>query len=239
MRSLAFVLALLSAPVLAQPFAPATMRITGTVEQADADSVTVRALEGGGTHKVYLTPDAKVFGVTATTLAEIKPGAFIGVGATPNADGSQRAIRVTVFAESQRGLGEGFRPWDRAPHGTMTNATVAETVAGVDGQVVTVKYRGGEKRIVIPPDARILAYAPGDARRAQSGRASRDPARQAQARRHLGDRPHQCRPRRGDPGLSPDALCARGSAFLPLRSGGEGRSRSRHDANRGGGFYAP
>ena len=162
MRALMLVFAFLSAPVLAQPFAPETMRITGTVEAADANSITVRALEGGGTHKVFLTKDAKVFGVSNTTLAEVKPGAFIGVGATPNPDGSQRAIRVTVFAESQRGLGEGFRPWDRAPKGTMTNATVADTVAGVDGQVVTVKYKDGEKRIVIPPGARILAYAVGE-----------------------------------------------------------------------------
>ncbi|HEV2631297.1 MAG TPA: hypothetical protein VGV41_21955 [Pseudolabrys sp.] len=162
MRPLIFALALFSTPVLAQPFAPTTMRVTGTIEAADANSITVRALEGGGTNKVFLTPDAKVFGVSTTTLAEVKPGAFIGVGATPNADGSQRAIRVTVFAESQRGLGEGFRPWDRAPHGTMTNATVAETVKGVDGQVLTVKYKGGDKRIVVPPDARILAYSVGD-----------------------------------------------------------------------------
>lgn len=161
MRFLALVLALVAMPALAQPFAPQVMRITGTIEQADAGSITVRALEGGGTHRVYLAPNVKVFDVSRTTLAEVRPGAFIGVGATPNADGSQRAVRVTVFAESQRGLGEGFRPWDRAPHGTMTNATVAETVKGVDGQVVTVTYKGGEKRIVIPPDARILAYAPG------------------------------------------------------------------------------
>ena len=138
------------------------MRIIGTIEAADAQSITVRALEGGGTHKVFLTNDARVFGISNTTLAEVKPGAFIGVGATPNPDGSQRAIRVTVFAESQRGLGEGFRPWDRAPHGTMTNATVAETVKGVDGQVLTVKYKGGDKRIVVPPDAGILAYSVGD-----------------------------------------------------------------------------
>ena len=162
MRPLIFALALFSTSVLAQPFAPTTMRVTGTIEAADANSITVRALEGGGTNKVTLTPDAKVFVVSTTTLAEVKPGAFIGVGATPNADGSQRAIRVTVFAESQRGLGEGFRPWDRAPHGTMTNATVAETVKGVDGQVLTVKYKGGDKRIVVPPDARILAYSVGD-----------------------------------------------------------------------------
>jgi hypothetical protein len=162
MRLLLVALALFSTPVLAQPFAPTTMRVTGTIEAADANSITVRALEGGGTNKVTLTPDAKVFGVSTTTLAEVKPGAFVGVGATPNADGSQRAIRVTVFAESQRGLGEGFRPWDRAPHGTMTNATVAETVKGVDGQVLTVKYKGGDKRIVVPPDARILAYSVGE-----------------------------------------------------------------------------
>jgi len=162
MRSLLFALLLIAAPALAQPFAPETMRVTGTIEAADDSSITVRALEGGGTHKVFLTKDAKVFGVSATSLAEVKPGAFIGVGATPNPDGSQRAIRVTVFAESQRGLGEGFRPWDRAPKGTMTNATVADTVAGVDGQVVTVKYKDGEKRIVIPPGARILAYAVGE-----------------------------------------------------------------------------
>jgi len=162
MRSLVFALLLIAAPALAQPFAPETMRVTGTIEAADDSSITVRALEGGGTHKVFLTKDAKVFGVSATSLAEVKPGAFIGVGATPNPDGSQRAIRVTVFAESQRGLGEGFRPWDRAPKGTMTNATVADTVAGVDGQVVTVKYKDGEKRIVIPPGARILAYAIGE-----------------------------------------------------------------------------
>jgi hypothetical protein len=162
MRFLAVVLALVAAPAAAQPFAPQVMRITGTIEETGADSITVRALEGGGTHTVHLARGAQVFGVTAATLADIKPGAFIGVGATPNADGSQRAVRVTVFAESQRGLGEGFRPWDRAPHGTMTNATVAETVAGVDGQVVTVKYKDGEKRIVIPPDARILAYSVGD-----------------------------------------------------------------------------
>ena len=161
MRPLVFALLLIAAPALAQPFAPETMRITGTIEAADADSITVRALEGGGTHRVFLAKDARVFGVSSTTLAEVKPGAFIGVGATPNPDGSQRAIRVTVFAESQRGLGEGFRPWDRAPKGTMTNATVAETVAGVDGQMVTVKYKDGEKRIVIPPGARLLAYAVG------------------------------------------------------------------------------
>jgi hypothetical protein len=162
MRLFGLVLVLAAMPAAAQPFAPQTMRVVGTIEQVDGDNVTVRAIEGGGTTTVHLARNTAVFDVARATLAEIKPGAFIGVGATPNADGSQRAIRVTIFAETQRGLGEGFRPWDRAPHGTMTNATVAETVKSVDGATVIVKYKGGEKRVVIPPDARILAYAPGD-----------------------------------------------------------------------------
>jgi len=162
MRALAFALALLSTAALAQPFAPETMRIAGTIERIDGDDVTIRAVEGGGTNTVHLTKTAAVFGITRATLSDVKPGAFIGVGAMPLPDGSQRAIRVTVFAESQRGLSEGFRPWDARPGSTMTNATVAETVKSVDGQVVTVKYKDGEKRIIIPPDARILAYAAGE-----------------------------------------------------------------------------
>ena len=106
----------------------------------------------------------KVFGVVHATLDEVKPGTFIGVGAMPQADGSQRAIRVTVFAESQRGLGEGHRPWD-APGSTMTNATVDQTMASVDGQVVMVKYKGRRaKRSWCRPTHVILVYAAGEQR---------------------------------------------------------------------------
>jgi hypothetical protein len=162
MRALAFALALVGASAAAQPFAPETMRITGTIERIDGDDVTVRAIEGGAANTVHLAKSARVFGVSRGSLSDVTPGAFIGAGAVPEPDGTQRAIRVAVFADSLRGVGEGFRPWDRAPRGTMTNATVAETVKSVEGQVVTVKYKGGEKRIVIPPDARILAYGPGE-----------------------------------------------------------------------------
>jgi hypothetical protein len=137
-------------------------RIAGTIERVDEAGVLIRPYEGGGTFEVELTKNAAVFTVSKGTMADLKPGAFIGVGAMPQADGSQRAIQVTVFAESQRGLGEGFRPWDRMPNSTMTNATVAETVASVDGPTLTVKYKDGEKKIVVPPDATILAYAAGD-----------------------------------------------------------------------------
>ncbi|MEI8275381.1 MAG: hypothetical protein WCG00_05255 [Hyphomicrobiales bacterium] len=141
---------------------PPPPRIAGVIERVDEAGVLIRPYEGGGTFEVELTKNAAVFGVSKGTLADLKPGAFIGVGAMPQPDGSQRAIQVTVFAESQRGTGEGFRPWDRMPNSTMTNATVAETVGGVEGQMLTVKYKDGEKKIVVPPDATILAYSAGE-----------------------------------------------------------------------------
>ena len=106
---------------------------------------------------VKLPDNVAVFGIVKATLADVKPGTFIGVGAMPQPDGSQKAIQVTIFAESQRGTGEGHRPWDR-PGTTMTNATVDTTVTSVDGQVVMVKYKGGEQKILIAPDAIIRAY---------------------------------------------------------------------------------
>ena len=164
MKVLSVALALLLAgavAALAQLPSPPP-RIAGVIERVDEAGVLIRPYEGGGTFEVELTKNAAVFTVSKGTMADLKPGAFIGVGAMPQADGSQRAIQVTVFAESQRGLGEGFRPWDRMPNSTMTNATVAETVGGVEGQMLTVKYKDGEKKIVVPPDATILAYAAGD-----------------------------------------------------------------------------
>jgi hypothetical protein len=139
-----------------------TVRVVGTIESTGKDSIVVRPLEGGGTFEVFLTGNVTVFAVSKAALADIKPGVFIGVGAMPQADGSQRAMQVTVFAESQRGLGEGHRRWDRAPNGTMTNGTVNDTVASVDGPVLTVKYKDGEKKIVVPSDATIQAYSVGD-----------------------------------------------------------------------------
>jgi hypothetical protein len=136
-----------------------TVRVRGTIEAADGNSITVKQRDGAV--KVILTEKVGVFGVVKASLAEVKPGAFIGVGAMPQPDGSQRAIQVTIFAEPQRGTGEGHRPWDR-PNSTMTNATVDTTAVGVDGQRLTVKYKGGEQVVIVPPDATIRAYLVGE-----------------------------------------------------------------------------
>jgi hypothetical protein len=138
-----------------------TVRIRGTIEAVDGSLLTVKSREGADL-KVRLTDNVTVFGVAKATMSEIKPGSYIGVSAMPEPDGTQKALAVQIFPETQRGAAEGFRPWDLRPNSTMTNATVAETVAGTDGQKILVKYKDGEKNIVVPPDTPIVAFVAGD-----------------------------------------------------------------------------
>jgi len=159
-------LALATAGAWAQQ--PPTMRVAGIVESFDGHVLAIKSAKLGEV-KVNLTGDAAVFGVAKATLADVKPGSYIGVGAMPQPDGSQRAIQVTVMAESQRGLSEGHRPWDGRPNSTMTNGAVDQTVESVEGRVMIVKYKGGEQKIVVPPDAVIRAYSVGDTAELKAG----------------------------------------------------------------------
>lgn len=136
-----------------------TQRVMGTIMSVNGPTLTVKARDGE--IKVNVTDNVAVFGVVKATLADLKPGSFVGVGAMPQPDGSQKAIRVMIFAESQRGTGEGHRPWAQ-PGSTMTNATIDTTVGAVDGQVLMVKYKDGEKKIIVPPGLDIQQYVVGE-----------------------------------------------------------------------------
>jgi hypothetical protein len=145
---------------------PQVVPVIGQIQGVDGNLLVVKT--PAGEQKVALADNVVVWGLEKASVSDVTKGAFIGVGATPQADGSQKAIRVMIFAESQRGTGEGFRPWNR-PGTTMTNATVDTTVASVDGQVLVVKYKDGEKKIIIGPDARIMAYVVGDKSELKTG----------------------------------------------------------------------
>src|ERR1700675_3899166 len=155
-------LAIVSAVVTAASAqTPPTVRIRGTVEAVDGPTLSIKTREGSDI-KVRMTDNVAVFGVVKTTLSEIKEGSYIGVTAMPEPDGVQKAVAVHIFPENQRGAAEGFRPWDQRPGSTMTNATVAETVKGTDGQNILVKYKDGEKKVVVPPDTPIVTFLVGD-----------------------------------------------------------------------------
>jgi len=160
--------ALLVAPPFAAAQAPAPVRVRGTIEKVDGQNLTVKSRDGK-TLTVKLADKAKVTAMVKASLADIKVGDYIGVTAMPQPDGSQKAIGLHIFMNAQRGTAEGFRPWDRRPGSTMTNADVTSTVAGVSGQVLTVKYTNGEKKVSVPPGTPVVRFVPGNANDVKPG----------------------------------------------------------------------
>lgn len=153
----AFVLVAAFAATAALAQAPQNVRLRGVIEKVDGNKVTAKS-DKGDALTLNLADKILVVAVVKASLADIKDGAYIGSGAMPQPDGSQKAIEVHIFAESMRGTGEGFRPWDGAPNSTMTNGTAGATVTGVDGPVITVKYKDGDKKIIVTPDVPIVRY---------------------------------------------------------------------------------
>jgi hypothetical protein len=156
----AFALLLIASLTAAQT--PQTVRIRGQIEAVDGPMLTLKTRDGNSV-KVKLADNARVTAMVKASLADIKAGSFIGVTAMPQPDGSQKAIGLHIFfMDAQRGVVPArFTPWDREPGSTMTNADVESTVASVDGQVIMVKYSDGEKKVVVPPNTPVVAFAPG------------------------------------------------------------------------------
>jgi len=155
--ALAMVVASSLFAVAQQP--PTPTRVRGTIEGVDGDVIAVKSRSGESV-KLRMTGDMRLVGIIKISLADIKLGSFIGTTTVPGPDGRQDAVEVHVFPEDMRGTGEGSRPYDLRPNSTMTNATVAETVAGNDGQTLMIKYKDGEKKVVVGPDTPVVTYVP-------------------------------------------------------------------------------
>jgi hypothetical protein len=139
-----------------------TVRVRGTIEAVDGPTLTIKSRDGQTTYHVKLADNVSIRGIIKASLADIKQNSFIGVTGMPQADGSQKAVEIHIFPEALRGTGEGHRPWDLTPNSTMTNATVAQMVKGVEADEITLKYKEGEKKIVVVPSTAIVTYLPGD-----------------------------------------------------------------------------
>ena len=155
-----FALCSASALVLAQTATP-TVRLRGTIEKVEAGSMTLRE-RSGEVVQLAMNDTTLVSEVLPITLADIQPGSYIGTAAMPQTDGSQVALEVLVFPEAARGMGEGQFPWDLQPQSTMTNATVADLVAVGDGRTLTLKYKDGEKKLLVPANVPVVTFKPGD-----------------------------------------------------------------------------
>ncbi|MGF6289239.1 hypothetical protein QFZ98_001072 [Paraburkholderia youngii] len=142
---------------LAQTAVPTGVR--GTVTSLSGDLLKVHTRDGQDVD-VKLAADTPIRGVTLANVTDIKPDSYVGTAAIPQSDGTLKALEVHVFPPSMRGSGEGHRPWDLGANSTMTNGTVGSLVVS-NGRTITVKYKDGEKKIVIPQDVPIVSLEPG------------------------------------------------------------------------------
>lgn len=158
MRTLgASAVALLFATSFAAAQAPQTVRVRATLENVSVPMLTAKSRDGAEM-KIKLADNAPVNEVVPMSLADIKDNSYIAVTAMPQPDGTQKAVAILIFPEALRGVAEGFRPWDLEPNSTMTNATVAEQVKSTDGQTITVKYKDGDKKVLVTPATIIVTY---------------------------------------------------------------------------------
>jgi hypothetical protein len=138
---------------------PAGQRIRGTITKV-AGSVLSIDDRAGKSLTVTITPDVMVTEIAPSSLADIKPGSYIGTAALPQADGSVKALEIQVFPEALRGVGEGEHPWDLQPQSTMTNGTVGDVV-GTDSKSLTVKYKGQQTKVMVAANTPVITYVPG------------------------------------------------------------------------------
>ena len=154
-------LILTAAAAWAQP--AQTVRVRGEITKVDGHTLSVK-LRDGQNATVKLAEPPRIAAMVKASLADIKEGTFIGVSAMPQPDGTQKAFAIHIFLDAQKGVvPDRFSQWDSRPGSTMTNANVATTVSGTDGQNILVKYKDGEKKVVVPPGTPIAKYVPGSA----------------------------------------------------------------------------
>ena len=140
---------------------PTPSRVRGTIEGVDGDILDVKS-RSGEEYKLHMAGDMRVVGITKIALSDIKVGSFIGTTTVPGPDGGNNAVEVHVFPEAMRGTGEGSRPFDLRPNSTMTNATVSESVVSNDGHTLLIKYKDGEKKVLVSPETPVVTYVPAD-----------------------------------------------------------------------------
>ena len=148
-----FALMCTALPVSAQE----TVRVRGTIERVEGPIFVVKNRDGAEV-KLTVTDNPLFVAIVKSTMADIKPGMFVGSAGMMQQDGTQKAIEVHIFPESMRGTGEGHYDWDLLPKSKMTNGNVEHAVAGVDGPVLSVKYKDGEKKLVVTPQTIVVTY---------------------------------------------------------------------------------
>jgi len=148
---------LLAGTVAAQ--APA--RVRGTITAIDGNVLSVKSREGRDL-KIEIAPDTAYSYMKRLSIADVKPGTPLGTSAITGPDGKLIALELHLFPVGRPVPGEGHRPWDLEPNSTMTNGMVTAMAEAGNGRELTLSYKDGAQRVVVPADIPIVASQNGD-----------------------------------------------------------------------------
>jgi hypothetical protein len=146
-----------------------TVRVRGTVERIEGPVYIVKTRDGSEVNLVTVEDKPLFVAIVPATMKDIKQGMYVGSAGMMQEDGMQKAIEVHIFPESMRGTGDGHYDWDLMPKSKMTNGSVEQAVTGVDGPVLSVKYKDGEKKLVVTPQTVVVTYEFGKREEVQPG----------------------------------------------------------------------
>lgn len=136
------------------------VRLRGAIESYSPPMIVFKE-RGGATLNLLLPEDTGIVEVIPSDVAAIQPGSYVGTATIPRPDGKLQSLEVVVFPEAARGSSEGHYPWDLKPDTSMTNATVADLSRVTDGRMLTLRYKGGEKTVIVPPGVPVVTLRPG------------------------------------------------------------------------------
>ena len=137
------------------------VRVRGTVVSLEGSKLVVHPKDGSDV-TVSLADNFAALAVVKSAMTDIKEGTFVGTATVTQPDTSLRSLEIVIFADDLKGTGEGHYPWDLGSKSMMTNATVVNAVKGVDGQKITVTYKGGEKKIDVPANVPVVSVVKGN-----------------------------------------------------------------------------
>ena len=137
------------------------MRVRGTITAIDGDLLSVKSREGKDL-KIALAPNAAYSYMKKLGLADVKPGTALGTSAVSGPDGKIVALELHLFPAGRPVPNEGHRPWDLEPNSTMTNGMVTAMVEAGNGRELTLSYKDGAQRVVVPANIPIVASQEGD-----------------------------------------------------------------------------
>ena len=147
-------------PLFSYAQTPSTVRVRGTITGIDGQTILFTE-RSGEKLRIQMPEKFTIQEVYPIQMSDIQSNSFIGTATLPNKNGELIALEVLVFPESMRGVGEGHYPWDLEPGSYMTNATVSEFIKVGESGKLLLKYKDGEKTVLVPKDVPIVTFRPG------------------------------------------------------------------------------